>query len=126
MTPAQMIEKYILLRNKSAEIKGRHVKELTPYIDAMLRLENELLRHLNDTKLDSINGPKGTAFKQSATTVSVEDWTKALDYIRDSRQWDLLEARVAKNAALSVIEETKKPIPGVKISQAVVLRVRAS
>lgn len=126
MTPAQMIEKYIALRNKAADIKARHVTELTPYVAAMSQLETELLRHLNETRLDSINGPKGTAFKQTATSVAVDDWAKVLKFIQDHEQWDLLEARVAKTAAITVIEDTKRPIPGVKISQAVVLRVRAS
>lgn len=126
MTPAQMIEKYIALRNKAADIKARHVTELAPYVEAMRQLETELLRHLNETKLDSINGPKGTAFKQTATSVAVDDWAKVLKFIQDHEQWDLLEARVAKTAAITVIEDTKRPIPGVKISQAVVLRVRAS
>jgi hypothetical protein len=126
MTPAQMIEKYIALRNKLAEIKGKHVDEITPYINLMQTLEAELLRHLNSTKLDAINAPRGTAYKQTATSVTVDDWSQTLDFIRDQRLWDLLEARVAKNAVLEVMEQTKKSIPGVKISQAVVLRVRAS
>ena len=126
MTPADMIEKYIKLRNKSAEIKGKHVKGLEPYINMMQQLETELMRHLHATKLDSVNGPAGTAFKQTSTSVTVENWERTLDFIREHELWDLLEARVAKNASLEVLEETKKPIPGVKISQATVLRVRSA
>ena len=126
MTPAEMIEKYIQLRNKVADIKAKHVKELEPYGAVMLRLEGELLKHLNTNKLDSVKADTGTAYKQGATSVAVQDWQAALRYIQDHEAWDLLEARVAKTAALAVIEETKKPIPGVQISQAVVLRVRAA
>jgi len=125
MTPAELIEKYIKLRNKSAEIKAKHVTELEPFIKVMQTIENELMRHLNDTKLDSVNGPAGTAYKSTATTVTVDNWEQTLAFIRERELWDLLEARVAKTATLETIEETKKPVPGVKISQISVLRVRA-
>jgi len=119
-----MIDRYIKLRNRMAAIKQKHVDELDPYNKAMLGLEAELMRHLNTTKLDSVNGPAGTAYKQVATSVTVDDWTKTLAYIQNNNQWDLLEARVAKTAVLTIMDETKKAIPGVKVSQAVVLRVR--
>ena len=125
LSPAEMIDKYIKLRNKVAELKAKHVEELTPYNNVMLSLEAELMRHLHATKLDSVNGPAGTAYRQHNTSVTVDDWTRTLQYIVENEHWDLLEARVAKSAALEILEETKKPIPGVKISQLEVLRVRA-
>lgn len=125
MTPAALIEKYIALRNKKADIEKRHSAELLPYNEVMGRIENELLLHLQSTKLDSVAGPSGTAYKQLNTSVTVDDWARTLPYIKDNDLWDLLEARVAKRATLETIEETKKMIPGVRISQVQVLRVRA-
>jgi hypothetical protein len=55
----------------------------------------------------------------------VKDWVATLTYIKDNNLWDLLEARVNKTAAVEVVEEQKKPIPGVQIARATVLRVRA-
>jgi predicted SnoaL-like aldol condensation-catalyzing enzyme len=126
MTPAQLIDKYIQLRNAVATIKAKHVTELEPYTKVMLQIETELLDHLNKNQLDSINGPKGTAYKSTVTSVTVDNWSATLDYIRTHELWDLLEARVAKNSTLTTMEETKKAVPGVKITQAAVLRVRAS
>jgi hypothetical protein len=126
LTPATMIEKYIALRNKVDQIKSKHADELAPYTNTMQAIENELLRHLEETKLDSIKGDRGTAYKQTATSVTVKDWATTLAWIREQEAWDLLEARVAKTAAVTTIEEMKKPIPGVQITRAVVLRVRTS
>jgi hypothetical protein len=126
MTPHDMIEKYIQLRNKVAKIKEEHTEQLKPYADVMMQIEGELLRHLGENQLDSIKSEDGTAYKQVVTSVTVDNWALALTYIKDNELWDLLEARVAKNATLTVMEETKKPVPGVKISQAQVLRVRAT
>jgi hypothetical protein len=126
MSPSEMIDKYIKLRNVINKIKDDHKTQLEPYTNVMNQLETEILRHLDDTNLQSISSPSGTAFKQIATSVVVKDWPQTLGYIQQYELWDLLEARVSKTAALEVVEETKKPIPGVQISQAVVVRVRVS
>lgn len=125
MTPADMIEKYIALRNKVNKIEQRHKDELAPYTKVREQLENLLLAHLNDTGTDSTKCKFGTAFKSTATSVTVKDWATTLTYIKDNALWDLLEARVSKTAVVEIIEETKKPVPGVQISRATVLRVRA-
>ena len=125
MTPAKMIENYLALRNKVSKIEERHKTELMPYAKMREQLENLLLAHLNDTGTDSAKCAAGTAFKSTATSVTVKDWPATLTYIKDNNLWDLLEARVNKTAAVEIIEEIKKPIPGVQIARATVLRVRA-
>jgi hypothetical protein len=126
LTPADMIEKYLQLRNKVNKIEAKHKEELAPYTKVREQLENLLLAHLNDTGTDSAKCKAGTAFKSTATSVTVKDWTATLTYIKDNNLWDLLEARVSKTATVEIIEETKKPVPGVQISRATVLRVRAT
>lgn len=125
MTPAVMIEKYIKLRNKLDQIKGEHKKQLEPFLAIQSQLENVLLDYLNQNNLQSVNGEAGTAYKSVMTSVTVKDWPRTLEYIQTNQLWDLLEARVSKTAALEVIDETKKPVPGVQVAQAVVVRVRA-
>jgi hypothetical protein len=126
MTPAKLIEKYLKLRNRVADIKQRHTDELKPYTEVMAKIEATLLNHLTTTSLDSIKSDEGTAYRQTVTSVTVTDWNQALRYVREREAWDLLEARVAKGAALTMIEESQQPIPGVKISQTLVLRVRTA
>lgn len=125
MTPAKMIESYLQLRNKVAKIEERHKDELMPYAKLREQLENALLAHLNEAGVDSTKCKAGTAFKSTATSVTVKDWPSTLTYIKDNDLWDLLEARVNKTTAVEIIEEQKKPIPGVQIARATVLRVRA-
>jgi hypothetical protein len=126
LTPAELIEKYLHFRNHITTLKEKHDKELAPYKTVMSEIENVLLGYLNETQLDSLKAPQGTAYKQTVTSVTVDNWREALDYIKSNQVWDLLEARVAKNATLDRIEDTGHPVPGVKISQAIVLRVRTS
>jgi hypothetical protein len=125
MTPAQMIERYLQLRAKVAQIEERHKGELAPFTKVREQLENLLLAHLNESGADSTKCPAGTAYKSTATSVTVKDWAATLSFIQANNLWDLLEARVSKTAVVETIEETKKPVPGVQISRATVLRVRA-
>jgi hypothetical protein len=124
MTPAILIDRYIKLRNKRELVRERHARELEPYTDTMRQIETTLLEHLDNTKLDSVKAAAGTAYKQLSTSVTVQDWRLTLDYIKQHEAWDLLEARVAKTATLTKIEDSGQPVPGLKISQAYVLRVR--
>jgi hypothetical protein len=121
-----MIEKYIALRDKIHNIKEDHKKQLAPYTDALAKLEGFLLIELDRAGVDSMKAEAGTVYKSTATSVTVQDWVDTLEFIREHRLWDLLEARVSKTAALAVIEERKAPIPGVQVSQAVSLHVRRS
>lgn len=125
MTPAQMTRRYLQLRARIKQLEDKHKEELAPYLDMKFRLETAILDHLNRNGLDSTKCPDGTAFKSTVTSVSVKDWPSTLDYIRRENLWDLLEARVAKGAAVDIVNETKTPIPGVEITQATVLRVRS-
>jgi len=125
-TPAWLIEEYIKLRNKVNEIKAKHADQLEPFATVMQTIESQLLEHLQKNQLSSVKGETGTAYKQTVTSVTVSDWDQALGWIRENNSWDLLERRVSKQVAQTLIEESQKPIPGVKISQALVLRVRTS
>ena len=126
MTVAQMVEKYIALRDKRDKLKEEHKKQLAPYTEIMGRLEGVLMAELNKLGVDSMKGEAGTVFKSTETSVSVKDWPTTFEFIKDHQAWDLLEARVSKTAALAIIEETHHPIPGVQVSQIEALRVRRS
>ena len=125
MTPAKMIEMYLQLRQRTRDVEARHKAELAPYLATREKLELLMLDHLNENGLESTRCATGTAFKSTVTSVVVRDWPRTLDFIRDNQMWDLLEGRVAKSAALEIVEEMEQPIPGVEISQATVLRVRS-
>lgn len=124
MSADDMITKYIRLRDKVKEIKARHTDELKPYGEAMGMLEGWMLESMNTAGLKSMKSPHGTAYKSLQTSAKVVDWTATLSYIRENEAWDLLEARVSKTAAQTVIEETKQPIPGVETSSEIRVNVR--
>jgi hypothetical protein len=124
MTPDIMVQKYVRLRDKVAGIKKRHQEELAPFNLAMDTLEGHLLGVLNKEKAENIKVPAGTFYRSTRTSVTVSEWSKTLNYIRQQELWELLEARVNKTAAEAIMDETKQPIPGVNVSRETTVQIR--
>ncbi len=120
----KLVEKFIALRDKVAEIKKRHTAELAPFHVAMATLEAGMLDALNKSGAHSMRTEAGTFYTTTLTSASVQQWSEVLDFIRTKEAWELLEARVNKTAAEAIMDETKQPIPGVKITRTVNLNVR--
>lgn len=126
MSLDHMVEKFIALRDKVAEIKKRHADELNPYALVMGSLEGWMLDALNTHGMSSMRANAGTFFTTTRTSAKVTSWATVLDYIREKEAWELLEARVNKTAAEAIINETGAAIPGVTTSTEIVLNVRRS
>ncbi len=124
LTTDKAVEKFVALRDKIAEIKKRHVMELAPYNGALAALEGWLLDDLNTAHVEQMRALSGTVYKSVRTSASVVSWTETLDFIKATEAWELLEARVSKIAVEAIIEETKQPVPGVKIAREIILNVR--
>ena len=124
MTPDVITEKYLKLRDKVAEIKEDHKKQLAPYVIVMEKLENMLLDTLNRAGVDSMRAPTGTFYKVTHKSCKVTEWSKTLEFIREHDFWELLEARVSKTAVEEILKSTDEPIPGVTMTSYVEVNVR--
>src|SRR5262245_59425771 len=113
MTVAQMTEKYLQLRKHKQAIQDRHKRELVQHNELLARLGNLILAELNAAGVNSMASAEGTVYKSVETSVTVKNWAETLTYIQENEAWDLLEARVAKTAAVTIMQETQAPIPGV-------------
>jgi hypothetical protein len=124
MTVDNMIERYVLLRDKKKEMEDAYKASVAPLITFMERLEGYMLEAMNESGLSSMKSKHGTSYKSLRTSAKVIDWPAALGYIKANEAWDLLEARVSKLAAQEIIKETKEPIPGVETASEWVVNVR--
>ena len=115
---------YIKLRDKTDEVKKRHKEELRPYGELMSRLEATMLDHLNNIGGESLRTEHGTVFKNTRNSVKVADWNVTLPWLVENERWDMLEARVGKEAATVYMEETGEPVPGVEYNSEVTVQVR--
>ncbi len=73
MTPADIIQKYIALRDwLEADSNANAVKQ-KPYAEALVTLEGLMMNHLAENGLDNVKSEFGTAFKKTGTRVRVAD-----------------------------------------------------
>lgn len=136
-----MVEKYLALRNKVADIKKAHIAQLAPYNTAMDTLEGWMLEALHSTGSQSVKTAVGTFYKTTVTSVTCHRWSDTLDFIRETEAWELLDARVNKTAAKAILEEKAQEaelkrvngvpvdpasltIPGVTVTTEIGLNVR--
>jgi hypothetical protein len=125
-TPDIMVEKFLALRAKTAELRKRQAAEMAPYNLIMGKIEGWLLNELHTNRVNSMRANAGTFFTSKRTSATVVSWAQALDFVRDNEAWELLEARVSSTAAQAIMQERGEAIPGVKISTEETLSVRAA
>ncbi len=73
MTPAEIIQKYIAIRDKIAKDTESFEAKQKPYVDGLTTLEGMMMEHLNKNELDNVKSEFGTAFKKQGTRVRVAD-----------------------------------------------------
>lgn len=125
--PGDVIKAYLALRKTKDEIKDRHKDELAPYNQKIEKLEAWMLDTLNKASVDSMAFKGvGTMFKQTVTSVTVENWSDTLAFIQENALWELLEQRVSKTVCNDYVEAHGIVPPGVKVTQDTEVRVRKS
>lgn len=122
----QIIEKYIQLRNKKAQLEAAHKKEVEGINAALKKCEGFILGHFNDTGVSSVGSASGTAYKAKQTSCTIADkdeWTK---FLLSSQQWHLADIRPSKTAVAEMLDATQDIPPGLNWREESVIRVRAS
>lgn len=125
--PGDVIAAYLKLRAQKDEIKDRHKEELAPYNTKIEKLEAWMLSCLNTANVDSMAFKGvGTMFKQHVNSVTVENWSDTLAWIKETEAWEVLEQRVSKTVVNDYIEQHGTIPPGVKVTSDIEVRVRKS
>jgi len=119
MDANKLIETYVKLRDKKKEVQDRHKAELEPFDEGLMKIEAKLLQVMTDSGVEKIGGGAGTAFTKVNTSVTVGDWEKIVDYVKENEAYDILERRVAKTAVLE-----RGDVPGLNVNQVKVVQVR--
>lgn len=131
-TPAQaqpinfdaMVDKFVKLRDKIKEIKDKHEAELTPYKEAMDRLQGILLDHLNSIGADSVNTQHGTVHRTRKDSASVADMTAFWNWVVSQNDFDFVDRRANVTAVREYIEKHHQVVPGVNFSSTYIAGVR--
>lgn len=121
---SQLVDRYVQLRDRKTELKTEYEKSVEQIDAAMTRIENFLLKHLNDSGSESVRTEAGTFFKSERTSATVADWDAALNFIRDNEHWAMLDKRVSKAFVVAYKEEHNDLPPGINWRSEVTVNVR--
>jgi hypothetical protein len=121
-----LVEKYVQLRDKKAEIDKSHREKVAKFNAAMGKIEAFLGEYFNDIGVESIRTSSGTAFRSTETTVKVDDRDAFLAFVRDSDAWAFLESRANKSAVDEYLKANEELPPGVSVTRRSVIRIHRS
>lgn len=119
-----LVEKYIQLRDKRAEVRKAYTDRVAKIDSLMEKIEGMLLKVFNETGMDAVKTEFGTAFKSVRSSSTVADWDVFRTYVIAKDAWELLEHRCS-NAAVAQHKEANGELPpGVNWREEVVINVR--
>lgn len=106
-----LIKKYIALRDRRSERKRAFEVEDEGDKNAMGKIENDMLRRLNERGTDSstVRGV-GVAFKKTRSYCSVADWDIFFRYVQENQAWHMLTHAASKDA-VSEFKEANNDLP---------------
>lgn len=123
---AAIVEKYIALRDRKAELKAAYDASVKDIDVAMERVENYLLRTLQELGVESVRTPFGTPYISKRTSASVADWESFLDFVKTNDEWAMLKRDVAKTVVATWREEHNDLPPGLNWREERVVNIKRS
>lgn len=121
-----VVERYIALRDKKAELKAGYDKSVEKIDAAMERCEAFIMTTMQQIGVDSVKTQFGTAYKTRKTSATVADWDMTLDFIRSGEHWSMLEKRVSKDFVKAYKEEHNDLPPGVNWREEIAINIKRS
>lgn len=119
-----IIERYVQLRDRKAELKAAFDASTAELNSAMQRLEGAILENLTAQGVESVRTSAGTAYKSTSTSVTAADGEMFLQWCIDNDRLDMMEKRPSKTAVEEYKAANDDLPPGVNWKQAVSVGVR--
>jgi len=118
------VDQYIRLRDMIKEKDDAHKAAMSPYREALEKLNGLLLSHLEQVGTESAKTASGTVYKTMKKSASLEDADQFMRHVIGTENWDLLDRRASQSGVEAFLEENGVLPPGVKFTQSVVVGVR--
>ena len=119
-----IIERYIKLRDKKAQMKAAFDASTADINNAMTRCEQVILEEINSQGVESVRTEFGTAFKSVTTSVTAADGEMFMQFCIANDRMDMMEKRPNKTAVEEYKAANDDLPPGINYRQAVSLNVR--
>lgn len=102
---SKLIGDYIDLRDKLKLTKRKFNEFENDTKTKLNMIEADILAFQDSVKLESVSSARGTAFKVKKEFYRLNDWDTFIAYIVKTKNYQMLEKRVAKIATKEVIDE---------------------
>lgn len=124
MNLAEVVQKYIEIRDKKAAIKAEYDAKVAKCEEALTKIEGKLLEVFEQTGMDSVRTEFGTAYASMRTTASIADREAFMDFVKKNNEWPLLEIRCSKTAVEQFKSVTDELPPGINWRAERVVNIR--
>lgn len=122
----EVVEKYIQLRDRKAEIMNAAKQECGKIDAALIKAEAAIMAFFNANNLESAGCSAGTVYKTTRTSATIADWDSFIEFVRQEDAWHMLEHRVAKTACEEYVKANDDLPPGVNWKADTTVQVRRS
>jgi hypothetical protein len=121
-----LVERYIALREKKAQIKAEYEAKVEHIDSLQSKVEGVLLRFFEEQGSSSIRTPAGTAYKATRVSATIADWDSFLEHVKANQAYEMLERRCSKVAVEQYKAANDELPPGVNWREDVVVNFRRS
>lgn len=118
-----LIDRYIQLRDKKAQITRAHETQVAKFDAAMKKVEEALAKHMTENGTERVGSAAGTAFFSSTRSATVADRDAFFDYLQASGNWHLADLRAAKKQISDFRDENNDLPPGINWREERVVRI---
>lgn len=120
----QLIDKYIKIRDKKAEVAKVQKAELAKFDNALLALERIFLTHMQATGAKSVATNHGTAYQKTQTSCTIADKDAFLGFVKQGDNWAFADLRANAPAVKAYLEANEELPPGVNFVSRLTVNVQ--
>ena len=121
---SKRVDQYVRLRDEIKKLDDAHKEKMKPYREALEKLNNLLLTHLNEIGGESVKSASGTVYRTERKSASLSDPDAFMRFVIANEAWDLLDRKANVTAVVDFIDENDTQPPGVSLNRSYVVGVR--
>lgn len=125
MTVAELVKKYIELRDQKAAMKAKFAEQEAKVNEVMEKIEAKLLQVMEQLGVDNMKSEAGTAYRSTRASTTVADRDAFLKFLQESGEWSLADLRAAKATVTQYKDANNGALPpGLNWREEVVVGIR--
>ena len=126
ITPAQVIERYLEMRQTKRDLEAEHNKKLAELDATMAAMEGYLLKTMQDRGETQIKTAAGTAFKSPQLRVAMRSREEVIEFVKSTGSFDIFTNHLSKDFVRTWMDEHNDngAPPGVEVTRFTACNVR--